>query len=540
MKTMKTPSTKTRQAHKVDYFPYISNEHLSDEFLGMMDDFKDRILSGSSLYGFDIEESSLDTMDFFQLATLIERKFDVDFITLESRIDGRYPTFDETLISHMAVAEIKYIWKTNKYNKDYSFLFQNTESFRNFRINQFNSGLMHDSRKLFYTCYMGSFIRNSPERFLNAIDTAAGIVDDSGFPSDQLDSLNIFSLKMINNALILSASAKISDSNFLIAPSKNRLAKLVKRFNSPEMRNLLSLDFLGADLAEISQAISEALKWFENQHLTPTHKDMLIGHWFSPMCAMYFACHQDADRLRAFIDAVISPLGDVLEFSTKDMVAVKEMITIQVMLLEPAIFKQEGYTKQDMLRPLRNCSAKLSTWLHDSQRLFTRSDDKDYLWLADVILCEMVKQSQLNLTPAEIVEHCSNTDFKYHALSAVRPEGYLEYLISNMNSASIAQLYKTANELQQLYNDDSSRHDIQLAYLIKIVSRNGDKPLSPNRMGLKWLDKNRLIDSLRDKNLLGHLSTITLLGLDADDLMHDMDSLSTKAKRHLLAHDLDL
>lgn len=532
----KTPG----QVQKVDYFSYISNEHLSDEFLVMMDDFKDRIIDNVNAYNFRFDESRLDAMDFFQLTTLFEKEFDVDFITLEPRIDGRYPTFDATLISHMVVAEIKHIWKANKFNKDYTFLFQNTDSFSNFRKNQFNSGLMHDSKKLFYTCYMGSFIRNSPERFLNAIDTAAGIIDDSGFPRDQLDSLNDFSLKMINNALILSASAQISDSNFLIKPPKKRLEKLVNRFNSPELRNLLSLEFLDADLAKTSHTISEALKWFENQHLTPSHKDMLIGHWFSPMCAMYFAYYQDADRLRAFIDAVISPLGDVLEFSTKDMVAVKEMIAIQAMLLEPAIFKQEGYTKEDILRPLRNCSAKLTTWLHDSQRLFTRSDDKDYLWLADVILCEMVKQSHLYLTPDELVKHCSNTDFKYHALSALRPEGYLEYFINDMNGASIAQLYKTANELQQIYNDDYSRHDIQLAYLIKIVSRSGDKPLNPNKIGLKWVDKTRLLESLRDKNLIGHLSAITLFGLDANDLRRDMDSLSTKAKRHLLAHDLDL
>jgi hypothetical protein len=536
---MKTPSTTSPQVNKVNYFSYIGNEHLSEEFLAMMDDFKDRIIRNAILYDFDLDESRLDTMDFFQLVTLFEREFDVDFLTLEPRIDGRYPTFDESLISQMAVAEIKYLAQTNKDFK-YVHQFQKLESFSRFRINQFSSGLMHDQRKLFYTCYMGSFIRNSRERFVNSIETAAGIIADSDLYNDYVDSLNDFSLRMINNALILSASAQVSDKHFLIAPPKNRLNKLIGRFNSPEICDLLSIEFLRADLTEVSHAVSKALKWFDGQRLTPSHKDMLIGHWFSPMCAMYFAYHQDADRLRAFIDAVISPLGDVLEFSTKDMVAVKEMIAIQAMLLEPAIYKQEGYSKEDMLRPLRNCSAKLSTCLHDSQRLFTRSDDKDYLWLADVMLCELVKQSSLYLTPEEIVEHCSNTDFKYHALNALQPDGYLEYFIHNMDGASIVQLYKTANELQQIYNDDASRHDIQLAYLIKVVSRNGDKLLSANRMGLKWLDKSRLMDSLRDKNLLGHLSTITLLGLDANDLMHDMDSLSTKAKRHLLAHDLDL
>jgi len=384
-------------------------------------------------------------------------------------------------------------------------------------------------------------LKQHPLKFQGAINSAATSISINHVMVPRVrdicdESMILLSSSLIMNARLHACAQSEEDKRF----ARKDILSLAKPFESGPIIDLLMFDYLNGDLSELCIRLEQGLTWLGDKPLTPRDKDKLLSALCMQMAVIHFAYHQDSDKLRVFIDAIMQPMNDYLELNAKDLSAVKSMMVKQAMLIDPDAFIREGFTLRDVLDPLTGCSDKVRTSFKESRGLYTRCDQKDYFWLSDAVFTQIIHQGNFKITAQDILTHVSNTAFSYEMLNAIHPEGYREYFIDAMDDISLQQLHVSANALRDHADDKVSKIEVELAYLNKVIKRSGNDLIDPKKYAMSWTDKSALIDSLRANGLLGKLSSVRLLGLTGDDFGYDMSLLSPVAKRYLLSRDLEI
>jgi hypothetical protein len=540
---MTLPQKHSRADHKVELFTHIGNECLANDFFLHIELYKNSLMQMNGVTDKRVDRSTLDHLNFLDLISYFEIHFNIKYMGFPRIMDipGRSNTLDEYLIATMVMNEFLALQEV--YGESY---FDEAISLTKLRCMDRIIGMLgiekitHDSRNIFFATYTSSFIKNNFYKLSNALNTSINMSYDRDIAYEYpYPYLCEGALCELRTAIIINASYYINNSSNKVIPEE-KIQKHINSFHHKGMTDYLRFDFLNRDVVEFSGVLSKAITWIDLDGIGELGKDLIIGEWLTQQCAIYYAYHMDSKKLHEFIDAAIMPLADYFEYSQKDLSSVKEMMFKQSLIIEPEHFILHGYSLNDFLSPYDdNNSKSKSKKFPLSQGTYTRSTDKNCFWLSAAPVNQIIKQANFNIDSKEIIDNFSNKDFQYEILMTLKPDDYIDYFISEMDTASNAHLNQVAKDLMGSSSEPNVINDIQTAYVIKMANRNVDKKLNAKKLGLEWVNRDDIISSLRNQNLLGLCSAISLLGLSSDDLKQDMGCLSTQSKRYLLSNDLE-
>ncbi len=524
-------SLSIRGLHKVPFFSHIGNEHLTDDFFLSIEAHKDNIIEKCGLYEHQkvfISRNILDNLSFLELTTFLEFNFGITWLKYPSRepLPGRIGLLDEYLLAPMLLREINHL---NDADKGIGYL--NSESLALIVSKLGPDKIVHDSRNEFFACYINSFLRNHPLKLSSALHSVLNMsIDD--VESRAFQCFHKETLKLFRHATYLNAANKVGATN------QDELNNFVLCFEGEDVKSFLEFDFLDGSLADYKRLLKNVFTWIELDELDDPINGEIISDWLIHQCAIFFAYHLNESKQKKFISAVIDTLSLFLDFSAETVDSVKKAMFIQSVMIEPENSLKYGISKEQFLKPLADIPKNLEKSFSSINGVYTESSNKNYFWLTTTTIHQIQRRSGFNFSPDDVFSYFYGKDHQCELLRHLKPIGYLDYFINTLDSASNAHLYQMACDLIDLYPNVFSR-DIQISYAIKLVRRNKDKAINQKKLGLNWIDKTRVMNTLREEGLLGCYSAVSLLNLSTKDFIDDMSILSNVSKRMLLANDLD-
>lgn len=531
-------STPYRERHQVNLLSHIDNEALNDDFFLAVEQFKDEIMALIRIrphHGRDITRESLDQLSLLDLVKLPEAKLSIRSLKFPTLAPGnrRELALDQYLIAPIIYNELNHIRACNEIGLDDALQFVQLSAldkvFGKMGIDKY----IHDSRNEFFACYINSFMQDERLRLKYALEASISMSygTETNWPFSYFSESALGSLRY---ATLLNAAQYIGIN------VSDKIKVCMNTFPDKRISNFLKHDFLGSNLQKYSEKLQDAMEWITEKGSDDQLKDWIIGDWLSHQCAIYYAHHLQDHLLKDFINVMIESLSDALEYEQPVLEAIKEALFKQSILITPKRFVEHGYTKNDFLRPLSLDNKKLEKALSSTNGVYTKSQGKDFSWLTLPSIVQIKEQCGFEISADDIVKHAIGKDFQMSLLHELKPRDYMDSFINGMNDKPNAHLHAIAKQLMGIYSDSLDVQKIQNAYLIKMASRNKDKPLSRKKYGLDWEDKSSCVEALREAGLLGNYSVISLLELSGKDLIKDMTSLSAVSKRMVLSDDLEV
>jgi len=522
-----------RESHRVDYFSHIRNEHLTDDFFQMMERYKgalceaiDKREPGSE----PLDKDDLNYLSFLELAAYEDEHTGQPFVRLHTLfLDNSEKRFlTEYLLAPMLMGELREINDTLK-----SIDLVNNHIIREILGKNGLDKLSHDNRNEFFACYINSFIKCHPLKLKYALQSSINMAFDT------VTGLGHREFKMSRLKDLQQASYLVAAKSLGI-DVKQKLDRLLCDFDDDRIRELISHNFLSTDYVVYAVKLQSAMAWIAETSVEDAVFDGVIGDWLIHQCAIFYAHHQNEDRLKYFIQAIVECMADFFEYDRVTLEAINEAMFRQSILIEPETFKSLGYGKPEFLSPLAGLPSHQVKKFPCINGVYTKSESKGFSWLTLPSIQKIQDSCGFEISASDIIQHFSSKQHQAEVLKKLNPADYMDQFINHMPGISLTQSRQLATDLLEKLMDPDDIHRVQVAYLIKVVSSSKDKPLNPKSYAMRWLDKPACIAVLRDEGLLGKWAAISVLGLTSDDLRHDLHLLSNTSKRMLLSNHLEL
>lgn len=524
-----------------NYFHHTSDKNLTDSCISYIESIIGRNIWHWDYYRKD-ERPTLDSkvMSGGTFLDIMLHIFTVDdhasfFRYLRNYDPIRSSSLDEYLFRVLIVNEIDFLRRqARKIYRDKLGSYVSCQKLVAGVLSDDNIKIFHDYRHEFLASYLNSFVKGQAEKFHNAISASLLMSLDNCTIHGYL-GLNCYSGEGLQLALHHNVACKLNIIEEVDFYSH------IERFEDDDIKNFLLVDFLAGDPGELA-LLANCRDWLEYVNESVDDRDVFFGEWMLEMCLLYFAFHLNAEKLKSFIDNLLDPVFHFFDYSERDYKCIKDMLYKQSLIIEPSIFVGNGFSSDDFLYPLHGSSKSAERSLKYSKLFCRYSPESNDSWLALPIVSQILKQSGMTISANDINNCFSPTSFQRALLSHIKPKGYFENFMEAVasNKGSIPSLRKMANELVEEASGEEVKLSIQNAYLEMLVGRSQDKPLMDKKVGLVWVNRRASVEHLRNKNLLGLYSAVSLFELSIDDFKQDYHLLTSVSKRNLLANSLDL
>ncbi len=519
-------------SHKAEYFKHIGNEFLSDDFHNELFHIKFNIHDNSHRCGLKITFDDLDKLSFIDLLSFSSKTPNKNDLVLP---EVSYEKSGEKYLNQFIFSAMLY--------DEFDFLKKNDPSFDptkylgNKQIKSLldlrhEGHLFNKHRNEFLLSYYSSYVKSPAARFKLSLRVNSLLSCDLNtnfrHPFDK-KGLSSLSAITIDNA-----------SFFTKLESGNDWLFAVESFIPFGLDQILVYDFLHNDPVAYKQELYSALSEFNNGKTDIETADLLITHWFSKQCMLFFAYHLDIDKLDGFVSSIASALAATFNFNDDAKQAAEIILKKYAMAIEPNLFADQGYSFLDFIKPLNGFYEFLESRFSSSTRLISSCTDSNYTWVATSIVSYFNNHVRSELNANEIVDYFDGERYKYQVINFIRPKGYLEFFLSDQCKASTEHQLKMARNLLKMYDHTDCAQVICNTCLTRVIRNTGDKPLNPSKIEFLIFDKDSSVSELRKHGVLGNYSAVTALELDSNFFREDMSILSNISKRALLIDDLDI
>jgi hypothetical protein len=520
--------------YPVQLFTHIGNEYLTTDFLKRVEEFKEETIKFNALRGFKVEMKALDHLNLLDLLSYSEENFNSSPVPFPvwSSLNGRNHYLDELMSEPLIRSELELLKQSDDpVIKDKLSIYRNSDTIDNILVKSNLSGMRIRHKNEFISTCLNCFINDDFNKLQHALEATSELTDQIRFE----------------------VSSPFTEAGFdLIISSLFRQARRLLKKNDVELEvyqsplwkfgldKVVSFDFTQNSVEDFKRLFSEKMNRFKCAEDNYQLADLLLSKWLIQQCSLYFYYHKDIDYLDELSTAISNVVADVCNIGDLAATVIKDIVFKQVLVLDPRQYREVGFGLEEFKDPMgKEFRASFGLKFQDSRSLYTYCEDKRQYWLASSLINQFLRSSKIDINSQDVIDTFSSHHFKHHMLCLLQPRDLTEYFLSCTNTRD-EYLFMMAQHLTESCKNTNELIDIQKTYALKLVESNADKSILSSRLGIRWVNKKAVMLALKEHDLLGKYSAITLLGLTMDDFKSYPEVLSTTAKRMLLSQDLEL